>query len=96
MCYFLAAETFKIDNFLDVIAKFTIQNNDKEIFIIYQNPKKEELNENWNKLKQKLTKFRTLRSNNGLLTVIFDDVVGNWWPRIRPDRPVYFDYLHNR
>lgn len=72
---------------------FFTDNAENQILIAYQNPRG--LNSNWELFKQRFNNFRTLRTNEGALTVQFDDVVGSWHPYTRPNRPVYFDYLTN-
>lgn len=93
ICYFLSAHTLDINEFLNTMKIFFTKNSKNQILIIYQNPRG--LNSNWKLFKQRFSNFRTLRTNEGALTVQFDDVVGSWHPYTRPNRHVYFDYLTN-
>lgn len=95
ICYFLAARSFNINNFLDILKTFIDKHTKNKIFIIYQNPSY--LNENWKKLKQSLSNFSTLRKSKRLLYFEFDDLAGSWLPNYpKPQMDVYFDFLTNK
>lgn len=93
-CYFLAAKTLNINDFIKYFKPFLEVNRNKLIFVIYQNPKG--YSDKWNKIKQVLENFITLKEYREILVVSFDAVEGTWGFSNPVSREVDFDYLSNK
>lgn len=93
-CYFLASETLDIRHLSDVMAQIGDKYCNHNLCIVYQNPSRSELHNNWESLKAHLTGFRSIvrsSSHNRLwfsynsLTdertlnrIVYYDILCNW------------------
>lgn len=92
-CYFLASETLDIRHLSDVMAQIGDKYCNHNLCIVYQNPPRSELHNNWESLKAHLTGFRsivrssshnrpfsynTLTDERTLNRTVYYDILCNW------------------
>ena len=93
-CYFLASETLGIRHLSDVMAQIGDKYCNHNLCIVYQNPSRSELHNNWESLKAHLTGFRnivrssshnrlwfsynSLTDERTLNRIVYYDILCNW------------------